>query len=230
MIKFENITKSYPDGTIALSDLNLSIKPGEFVFLVGPSGAGKTTLVKLLIHEELPTSGSVFFEDWDITKLTNKDLPKLRRNIGVVFQDFKLLDSKTVFENVAVALEVVDRPEAEIKQVVPNVLTLVNLLGKINCFPHQLSGGEKQRLSIARALSHEPKVLVADEPTGNIDPVSSDEVVLLLDKINSLGTTVIMSTHQLHFVKRMKKRVIAIDKGKIVSDTMEGKHEVRQIH
>ncbi len=230
MVKFENITKSYPDGTVALSELSLSIRPGEFVFLVGPSGAGKTTLIKLLIHEELPTSGSIFFDDRDITKLLNKDLPELRRNIGVVFQDFKLLDSKTVFENVAVALEVVDRPESEIKQIVPNVLALVNLAGKINCFPYQLSGGEKQRLSIARALSHEPKVLVADEPTGNIDPISSDEIVSLLDKINSLGTTVIMSTHQLHIVRRMKKRVVSIDKGKIVSDTMEGKHEVTKIH
>ncbi|OGC50439.1 cell division ATP-binding protein FtsE [candidate division WWE3 bacterium RIFCSPHIGHO2_01_FULL_40_23] len=226
MIKFEDVSKSYENGTQVLEGVNLVILPKEFVFIVGPSGAGKTTLVKLLIREELPTTGSIFFEDTDVTKVKKNLLPSLRRKIGVVFQDFKLLDSKTVFENVAVSLEVVERPEGEIKQVVPNVLNLVSLLNKSECFPYQLSGGEKQRLAIARALAHEPKVLIADEPTGNIDPVASDEVVHLLEKINTLGTTVIMATHEVGIVNRMKRRVVLMHDGKIVKDEKVGRYEV----
>src|SRR3989344_1579822 len=226
MIKFEDVSKSYEKGTQVLEGVNLVILPKEFVFIVGPSGAGKTTLVKLLIREELPTTGSIFFEDTDVTKVKKNLLPSLRRKIGVVFQDFKLLDSKTVFENVAVSLEVVERPEGEIKQVVPNVLNLVSLLNKSECFPYQLSGGEKQRLAIARALAHEPKVLIADEPTGNIDPVASDEVVHLLEKINTLWTTVIMATHEVGIVNRMKRRVVLMHDGKIVKDEKVGRYEV----
>lgn len=225
MIKFNNVTKSYHDGTVALDSINIVIEPKEFVFLVGPSGAGKTTFIKLLTHEELPTSGSIHLDALDVAALSQDKLPVLRRQIGVVFQDFKLLDSKTVFENVAVSLEVVDRPDSEIKYVVPNVLNLVNLSHKANSLPSQLSGGEKQRVAIARALAHEPKVLVADEPTGNVDPVSSHEIVYLLDKINSLGTTVIMCTHEAGIVDKMKKRVVALDKGKVIRDEKGGKYE-----
>lgn len=226
MIKFDNVSKLYPDGTAALNGITLTIDAKDFVFLVGSSGAGKTTLIKLLIHEEEPTAGTIFLDSTDITNLKAEDLPELRRKIGVVFQDFKLLDSKTVFENVAVALEVVDRPAEEIKQIVPNVLNMVGLGQKLNCFPKQLSGGEKQRVSIARALAHEPKVLVADEPTGNIDPAAREEIILILDKVNSLGTTVIMATHEAEIVNRMKKRVVTLSKGKIIKDQKEGKYEL----
>ncbi|MEK7595112.1 MAG: cell division ATP-binding protein FtsE [Patescibacteria group bacterium] len=225
MIKFESVTKSYKDGTVAVEDLTLSIPSSSFVFLVGPSGAGKTTLIKLLIHEELPSSGSIFVDGVDITKMNKKMLPELRRKIGVVFQDFKLLNSKTVFENVAVSLEVVDRPEYEISQIVPNALNLVGLSSKMKSFPYQLSGGEKQRLTIARALAHEPKVLIADEPTGNIDPIATAEVVDLLEKINGLGTLVIMATHDMDIVNKLKKRVIVLDKGKVVQDVDQGGNE-----
>ena len=226
MIRFENVSKSYLDGTTALEGVNLLIEPKEFVFLVGPSGAGKTTFIKLLIHEEMPTTGSVYFNDIDVTKVKPSELPGLRRQIGVVFQDFKLLDSKTVFENVAVSLEVAERPDSEINQIVPNVLHLVNLSSKLNSFPHQLSGGEKQRVSIARALAHEPKVLVADEPTGNIDPESAEEILSILEKINGLGTIVIMATHQSVIVNRMKKRVVRLNKGKVVKDEKIGRYEL----
>ncbi len=226
MIKFENVSKVYKDGTAALENVDLEIGASEFVFLVGSSGAGKTTLVKLLVKEDTPSSGNVFLDGIDISKISSKDLPELRRKVGMVFQDFKLLPSKTVYENVAIALEVADRPDSEIQRVVPNVLNLVGLAQKINSFPHQLSGGEKQRVAIARALAHEPKVLIADEPTGNIDPVSSFEIVTLLDRINSLGTTVIMATHAADIVNLMKKRVVVIEKGKVVKDENHGKYEL----
>ncbi len=226
MIKFENVTKTYKDGTVALENIDLEINASEFVFLVGPSGAGKTTLAKLLVREDIPTSGNVFLDGIDVSKINAKELPELRRKVGMVFQDFKLLPSKNVFENVAIALEVADRPESEIQRVIPNVLNLVGLAQKIRSFPHQLSGGEKQRVAIARALAHEPKVLIADEPTGNIDPVSSFDIVSLLDRINSLGTTVIMATHAADIVNSMKKRVVVIEKGKVVKDSNHGKYEL----
>lgn len=222
-ITFENVKKEY-GSLIALDDVNFSIDNGEFVFFVGPSGAGKSTLIKLLIREEFPTAGRILFNDEDVVELDRTQLPSLRRRIGVVFQDFKVLNSKTVFENVAVALEVVDSPRVVINEVVPNVLGMVGLGDKQDRFPTHLSGGELQRLSIARALAHEPDVLVADEPTGMIDPKASDEIVDILEKINSLGTTVIMATHNYEIVDKMEKRVIRIEDGAITSDRKGGKY------
>ncbi|MFA6981639.1 MAG: ATP-binding cassette domain-containing protein [Patescibacteria group bacterium] len=223
-IEFKNVTKEYED-FIALKEVTIFIEKGEFVFIVGPSGAGKSTLIKMLIRDEQPTSGEVVFEDKNVLDIPREDLCNLRRRIGVVFQDFKLLDSKTVFENVAVATEVVDCPKEEIDAVVPNVLNMVGLLDKRDKYPVQLSGGEKQRLSIARALAHEPDVLIADEPTGMIDPVASDEVMIVLERINEMGTTVVMATHDEVVVNKMKKRVIRMKNGSIVSDKKKGKYD-----
>lgn len=244
-IEYKNITKEYGPEEKVLDNVSFKVDEGEFVFIVGPSGAGKSTLIKLLIREEFPTEGEILFfglpqgeaEDGTETSLVETDksanvfdlpsdiLPELRRRIGVVFQDFKLLKSKNVFENVAVALEVGGASENEVKEVVPNVLGLVGLADKAENFPKQLSGGETQRLSIARALAHEPDVLVADEPTGMVDPKSTGEVLQVLDKINSLGTTVIMATHDEALVDKMKKRVIRIEKGKIISDKSGGAYK-----
>jgi len=222
-IEFKNLTKSY-DTFKALDDVNISIEKGEFVFIVGHSGAGKSTLIELLIREEKPTSGDIIFEDKSLSKLLYDDLSALRRKIGVVFQDFRLLDTRTVYENVSIALEVVDTSDQDIKNVVPNVLNMVGLADKINVYPKHLSGGEKQRVAIARALAHEPSVLVLDEPTGMIDPDAADEVLKVLDKVNSLGTTVLMTTHNEQLVDKSKRRVIRIEKGKIVSDKKGGKY------
>jgi cell division transport system ATP-binding protein len=224
LIEFSNITKIYEPDVEVLKDVSFAIEDGEFVFLVGPSGAGKSTLVKMLIREEMPTSGTILFAGQDILEIPQNDISNYRRKIGVVFQDFKLLDSKNVYDNVAVALEVVDAPEKVIKNVVPNVLSMVGLSDKSASFPYQLSGGEKQRVSIARALAHEPDVLVADEPTGNIDPKSSAEVIGILEKIHSLGTTVMMATHSQDIVNKLKKRVVRIEKGAIKSDKVGGKY------
>lgn len=237
-IEYKNITKDYEKDRI-LDDVSFAIDKGEFVFLIGPSGAGKSTLIKLLIREEMPTNGQILFDGFNgttslieevssisnIFDIPNKLLPNLRRKIGVVFQDFKVLKSKNVFENVAVALEVADRSLSEIRKIVPNVLGLVGLSDKMDRFPKQLSGGELQRLSIARALAHEPDVLVADEPTGMIDPNSTLEVLNVLEKVNSLGTTILMATHDYNIVNKMKKRVIRIENGKLVSDEKEGKYD-----
>ncbi|MFZ5424548.1 MAG: cell division ATP-binding protein FtsE [Patescibacteria group bacterium] len=224
LLKFENVKKEYPTGVIALDTVNLTVEPGDFVFLVGHSGAGKSTLVKLLIREILPSSGDIKIDGQSIVELSKDMLPTLRRKVGVVFQDFKVLNSKTVFENVAIALEVVDTPWHEIKEVVPNVLALVGLADKAERFPDQLSGGELQRLSIARALAHEPLLLVADEPTGMIDPKASEEVMQILEKINDLGTTIIMATHDQAIVDKMKKRVLRLEKGRLSSDKQGGKY------
>jgi cell division transport system ATP-binding protein len=223
-IEFVNVTKKYEGNFTALDQISFSIEDGEFVFLVGPSGAGKSTVAKILIREERCDSGQVLLNGQDVMELSYEDIPKLRRKIGVVFQDFKLLDSKNVYENVSVALEVVDSKDAEIRSIVPNILSMVGLSDKKLSYPRQLSGGEKQRLCIARALAHEPDVLIADEPTGNIDPDASLQVIELLEKINSLGTTVIMASHDEKLVDRLKKRVIRMEKGIIVSDKKGGKY------
>ena len=207
-----------------MDDINLKILPRDFVILVGPSGAGKSTLVKMLIREEKPGKGTIYVAGRDITKLNSFDLPYYRRNIGTVFQDYKLLPTKNVYENIAYALEVSGDSDEEIKKRVPKVLKSVNLEDKANSYPDQLSGGEAQRVSIARALIHNPKILIADEPTGNLDPEASREVADILEKINCLGTTVIMATHDRELVDRMRKRVVAMKQGRIISDQRHGRY------
>jgi cell division transport system ATP-binding protein len=223
MIYFNNVTKKY-GGNVCLEDINFSVSQGEFVSIVGHSGAGKTTLTKLILAEEKPTSGSVFFESNDINKLSKKELMAFRRKIGMVFQDFRLLTNKTVFENISFAMEAVDKGEDEIKKDVPRVLELVGLSSRADFFPSQLSGGEKQRLAIARAIITQPDLIIADEPTGNLDPINTKEVVNLLKKINELGTTVILTTHNKTVIDQVKKRVITIEEGRIIRDDKDGKY------
>lgn len=223
-IEFVNVSKEYDPGKKVLDDVNFKVEQGEFMFVVGPSGAGKSTIIKLLTKEETPEGGDILFNGESILNITKESLPELRRKIGVIFQDFRLLDSKTVFDNVAVALEVVDSSLEEIRSIVPNVLSMVGLTEKMFKYPKQLSGGEKQKVSIARALAHEPDVILADEPTGMIDPDSVDDVLEVLEKINSLGTTVIMATHDQEIVNAMKRRVLRIEKGQVVSDKKGGKY------
>lgn len=225
ILKFENITKAYYQGLPAVSDISFEINEGEFVFLVGPSGSGKSTIIKMIIRELSPDSGTIYFRDEDISALDTSRLPDLRRRIGIVFQDFRVLSSKTVFENVSVALEVVNASKREINEVVPNVLNMVRLGDKKDRFPNTLSGGELQRLCIARALAHEPDILLADEPTGMIDPKSAKTVLEILQKINDLGTTVIMATHDQHIVNSMKKRVLRIENGSLISDKRRGSYD-----
>ena len=223
MIKFENVTMAYrKDGNPALNDVSFEIADGEFVFLVGQSGAGKSTILRLLIREERAQDGTVLIDDINIGMLPEKEVPKLRRNIGMVFQDFRLLPEKTVSENVAFALQVLNKSPEEIKQTVPAVLDLVGLLDKANRRPEQLSGGEQQRVAIARALVNRPAILMADEPTGNLDPDTSVEIMRLLDQINKAGTTVIMATHDAGIVDQMRKRVIEITGGAIIRDQAQG--------
>jgi len=223
MIKFENVTMAYrKDGNPALNDVSFEIADGEFVFLVGQSGAGKSTILRLLIREESTQAGTVLIDDINIGMLPEKEVPKLRRNIGMVFQDFRLLPEKTVSENVAFALQVLNKSPDEIKQTVPAVLDLVGLLDKANRRPEQLSGGEQQRVAIARALVNRPAILMADEPTGNLDPDTSVEIMRLLDQINKAGTTVIMATHDAGIVDQMRKRVIEITGGAIIRDQAQG--------
>jgi cell division transport system ATP-binding protein len=223
MIKFENVTMAYrKDGNPALKNVSFEIADGEFVFLVGQSGAGKSTILRLLIREESAQEGTVLIDDINIGMLPEKEVPKLRRNIGMVFQDFRLLPEKTVSENVAFALQVLNKSPDEIKQTVPAVLDLVGLLDKANRRPEQLSGGEQQRVAIARALVNRPAILMADEPTGNLDPDTSVEIMRLLDQINKAGTTVIMATHDAGIVDQMRKRVIEITGGAIIRDQAQG--------
>jgi cell division transport system ATP-binding protein len=222
-LEFKGVTKEYEDKA-AVRDINFGIEKGEFVFLVGASGAGKTTLIKMLTREELPTQGEIIFDEINVLEIPQENIHELRRKIGVVFQDFKIMGSRTVSENVAVALEVVESDAHVTSEVVPNVLNLVGLQDKADAFPKQLSGGEKQRLAIARALAHEPDILVADEPTGMIDPDAADEVMKVLEKINSLGTTILMATHNQSIVDKFKKRVIRIEDGEIKSDKEEAKY------
>lgn len=224
MILFDRVTKMYPNKSVALSGLNLHIQPKEFVTIVGSSGAGKSTLIKLLIKEEVPTSGKIIVGGIDYDTVTFKNVPHLRRKIGVVFQDFKLLPNRNVFENVAFALEVAGVRKREIKRAVPKVLQLVGLSRKETSFPSELSGGERQRVAIARALVRQPKILIADEPTGNLDPKNAWEIIELLLKINRYGTTVLLTTHNKEIVNALKRRVITINRGRIIKDEQQGRY------
>jgi len=224
MIIFKNITKIYPPNVVALKNVNLHIKPKEFVSIVGRSGTGKTTLVKILIAEEPPTKGHAIVGGWDITNIKSNEVPILRRQIGVVFQDFKLLAKKTVFENIAFALEACGAEQKKIKEIVPQIIKIVGLKGKEDRYPIQLSGGEAQRVAIARALVHRPKILVADEPTGNLDSFNTREIVDLLLKINEFGTTVVLVSHNREVINSINKRVVTIDNGMIISDQKIGKY------
>ena len=226
MILLDRVTKTYgkDSGKPALNRISLHVEPKEFVIIVGTSGAGKSTLLKLLTREEKPTSGKIVVGGIDYDSLKDKHIPLLRRKIGVVFQDFKLLPQRTVFENIAFALEIAGMTNREIKNTVPKVIELVGLTGKEKAFPHQLSGGERQRVAIARAVVRQPKILIADEPTGNLDPKHSWDIVRLLEKINAYGTTVLLTTHNVEIVNKLKRRVITIEHGKIVSDQAQGSY------
>lgn len=226
MILLDRVTKLYgKDSQPALNRVSLHVEPKEFVILVGTSGAGKSTLLKILTREERPTSGKVVVGGIDYDTLKDKNIPLLRRKIGVVFQDFKLLPQRTVFENVAFALEIVGMSNREIRHTVPKVIELVGLKGKEKQFPHELSGGERQRVAIARAIVRQPKILIADEPTGNLDPKHSWDIVRLLEKINHYGTTVLLTTHNKDIVDKLKRRVVTIDHGKIIADVAQGSYK-----
>ena len=224
MITLDHVSKSYSTGAPALNDVSIRIEPGEFVFVVGDSGSGKSTLIKLLLRELLPTSGSINVNGTDVGKLKHRQIPKFRRNIGVVFQDFRLLMDRNVYENVAFAQRVVQVPTKQIRKNVPSILSVVGLAGKYKARPRQLSGGQQQRVAVARALVNEPPILLADEPTGNLDPKNSQEIMKLLEEINEKGTTVVVVTHNREIVNSMKKRVITMNKGVIVSDQKEGSY------
>lgn len=226
MIKLQGVTKKYTHDSIGLKDIHLDVKPGEFVSVVGQSGSGKTTLIKLLIAEERATAGSIKIGDWDITDIAYRDIPLLRRQIGVIFQDFKLLPKKTVKENVAFALQVAGERPSRIKSVVPRVLEIVGLGHKMSRYPDQLSGGEQQRVAIARSLVHRPKILVADEPTGNLDSINTNEIVEILKKINEFGTTLVLVTHNREVVNQLRKRVITLHEGVVISDEKHGKYRL----
>lgn len=226
MILFDSVTKRYRDGSLALDNVSLHIKPKEFVSIVGHSGAGKTTLLKMLLAEERPTEGNVFYEQTNINHLKRRELNLYRRKLGTIFQDFRLLPDKTAYENVAFAMEAAGRTDEEIAADVPHVLELVDLGKKMHNFPHQLSGGEKQRVAIARAIVNQPDIIIADEPTGNLDPVNTYEVVQILKKINDLGTTIVLTTHNIGVVENLGKRVITMKDGKIIEDSKEGKYKL----
>jgi len=227
MIKFVNVTKRYSAEVSALHQVSFHIRPKEFISIVGQSGAGKSTILKLLTAEERPTSGKIVIGGWDITDIKPKEVPALRRQIGVVFQDFKLLEKKTVAENVAFALEVINTQKKRIAPAVNQVLKIVGLENRIDYFPQQLSAGEAQRVVVARALVHRPKILIADEPTGNLDPITTRDIVELLDKINEYGTTVLLVTHNREIVNFLRKRVITLDQGVIIGDQMnEGRYVI----
>ena len=222
MIEFKNVTKSYSVGNTALNGVSMQIEDGEFVFLVGPSGSGKSTILKLITGELKPTSGSVHVNGYSLERIRRREVPYLRRTVGVVFQDFRLIDSKTVYDNVAFVMRAIGAREREIRERVPYVLELVGLDTKSRRHPSELSGGEQQRLAIARALVNNPSTIIADEPTGNLDPARSLEIMTLLQEINNLGTTVLVVTHEMNLVEQFAKRVISIDDGLVVSDGMEG--------
>ena len=223
MIDFKNVKKSYSsNGTVALDGVDLHIDDGEFVFIVGHSGAGKTTIMKLLTREEAASSGTITVGDYELTSIKNKDIPYYRRNLGIVFQDFRLFPNKTVYENVAFAMQVIGTPRSLIKRRVPAILTTVNLAEKMKCFPRELSGGEQQTVALPTALANNPKMIIADEPTGNIDPKMSIEIMNLLMKINKLGKTVIVVTHEKNLVDYYKQRVVMLKDGKIIEDRVGG--------
>ncbi|OGF27150.1 cell division ATP-binding protein FtsE [Candidatus Falkowbacteria bacterium RIFOXYB2_FULL_34_18] len=224
MIKFHNVIKLYPKGVKALNRINLHILPGEFVSIVGQSGTGKTTLVRTMIGEEKIDYGKIEIGGWDITSIRPSEIPVLRRQLGVIFQDFKLLPKKTLFENVAFAMQVCGGSPKKIKKIVPHVMKIVGLESKIHRYPQEVSGGEQQRAAIARALVHRPKILLADEPTGNLDSLNANEIIELLLRINKFGTTVILVTHNREIVNRLRRRVITIDNGMIISDQAVGKY------
>jgi cell division transport system ATP-binding protein len=226
MIYFDKVTKTYRDGTPALEDITISIAPKEFVSIVGHSGAGKTTLLKMLLAEESPTSGAVFFESIDVNTLPTSSLHHYRRKIGMVFQDFRLIPNKTAYENIAFAMEAAGRADDEIASDVPYILDLVDLGDKAEHFPSQLSGGEQQRVAIGRAIVNQPDVIVADEPTGNLDPINTYEIIEILKKINQLGTTVLITTHNKGVVDALGKRVVTMDRGRVVRDDQRGQYHL----
>ncbi|MBI5465083.1 cell division ATP-binding protein FtsE [Candidatus Gottesmanbacteria bacterium] len=225
MVRFENVSKKFAVSAFAISDASFEIKDGGFVFITGPSGAGKTTILRLIIHDLIPSSGKIFLNSWEFSKLKPRDIAALRRKVAMVFQDFRLLYDRTVFENVALALEIKGNSEKEIAKKVKNVLELTSLSDQANLFPSQLAGGELQRTCLARALVGKPDIILADEPTGNLDPATGWEILKLLTQINKMGTTVIMATHNVDIVNSMGKRVITLNKGRIVKDEKEGKYE-----
>jgi cell division transport system ATP-binding protein len=226
MIHLKGVTKQYTKDSVGLEEVDLSIAPGEFVSVVGQSGTGKTTLIKLLIAEEKPTRGDIEIGGWNISRIKNHDVPQLRRQIGVIFQDFKLLSKKTVLENVAFALQVAGEPHKRIREIVPKVLDIVGLGEKHDRYPHQLSGGEQQRVVIARSLVHRPKIIVADEPTGNLDTINTQEIMEILKKINEFGTTIVLVTHNRDIVNQLRKRVVVLEDGKVISDELHGKYHL----
>ena len=222
MLRMENVSKVYPGGSVALQDVDIHIKPGEFVFVVGPSGAGKSTFIKMLFREVLPTTGSILVNGVDILSLTPKEIPYMRRQLGIIFQDYRLLPDRTVYENVAFAMQVIETPHRKIKRRVLNVLDLVGLRHRANAYPNELSGGEQQRIAIARAIVNDPILVIADEPTGNLDPETSWDIMEIFKEINASGTTIVMATHDKEIVDAMGKRVVAIEHGNIVRDEASG--------
>ena len=230
MIHLKNISKTYPNGVMALDNISVDIWPGEFVFIVGPSGAGKSTFMKLLLREELPSEGELMVNHHNVVAMEHNDVPFLRRELGVIFQDYRLLPDRTVFENVAFAMRVIEAPRRLIQRNVNHVLDVVGLREKYKCFPYQLSGGEQQRVAIARAIVNGPAIVIADEPTGNLDPDTSWEIMDIFRRINESGTTIVMATHDRMIVDTLKRRVIAIDGGKIVRDEEEGGYGYEDRH
>lgn len=226
MISFKNVVKRYNKNTVALNNINMIINKGEFVFLVGVSGSGKSSIIKMMLREVKATEGEVKIDGCDLTSLKEKEVPYFRRKLGVIFQDFRLLENKTVYQNVEYAMKVVEAEEEEIEKRVPEILKSVGLDKKANCYPHELSGGEQQRVSIARAIINDPEILLADEPTGNLDPITAKEIVELLVNINNNGTTVIMATHDINIVNDLKKRVISMKCGEIISDNEDGEYTI----
>ncbi|HEY1967391.1 MAG TPA: cell division ATP-binding protein FtsE [Pseudonocardia sp.] len=227
MIRLENVSKSYKTSTRpALDRVSVDIAKGEFVFLIGPSGSGKSTFLRLLLREDVPSQGDVYVADWNVAKLPRRKVPRLRQRVGCVFQDFRLLPNKSVAQNVAFALEVIGKPDRTVRKVVPEVLELVDLQGKANRMPNELSGGEQQRVAVARAFVNRPLVLLADEPTGNLDPETSQDIMLLLERINRTGTTVLMATHDASIVDSMRRRVVELSLGKVIRDETRGVYGV----